>query len=441
MPRKKPVSKSDDAEKDEGKEDQNAAEEANIEVAGETTEEEGEEEEKASKKVAKKKSSPQVSAMAQARALVTKMYEKKGEEPPFVDTSELTESLPHIPTGSFVLNYLIGGVPNKHGIQPCPGWPRGRISQIYGKESSGKTTLGLKACAQLCSQGETVLYVDYEQAIDLSYAKSLGVPIDNPDLFELVQPRTLEEGLQIMLTYANFGVALIVIDSVGAGVPTALANRAINEAGDTPQVAAVARFWSANLPQLATTINKSKTTLFGISQTRKQISSMPGVEDVVQGGNAWSFYASVKVALRYKGSIKSNRFDVLRGTSEKMALANHVEAVIRKSKVSPNQNRSGDLFFTYGVGIDNLASAFQIGVRTKVIHKAGAMYSWNAPKVGEIKEKGEDRFRAEIRRRGLTDTLIGAINTYLVSHAPNLEVSEDCDDDDMSSSSVLDSLS
>lgn len=436
MPRKQPPKKREDAPEKE-------VEEATPEVAEQAdpdavADDEAEAEVETPKKA--KKGGEAMSAMARARAVVNKLYEKKKEESPFVDTNELTESCPHIPTGSFVLNYLIGGIPNAKGILPCPGWPRARIVQAYGKESSGKTTLALLACAELCSHGEPVLYVDFEQAIDLQYAKKLGVPVDNEELFQLVQPRTLEEGLQIIVTYATCGVAMIVIDSVGAGVPSAIATRALDETGNTPQVAAVARFWSVNVPQIATIISRTQTTVFAISQTRKQISANPGSEDVVQGGTVWAFYASVRIGLKHQEFIKSNRLDLLRGSSEKMALANRVMAVVRKSKVSPNQNRSGDLFFAYGSGVDNLASAFQIAVRSKIISKGGAIYTWVPPKGGEIKEKGEDKFKMEVRRRGLTDLLIKSVVNYLSSQTPNLDSDASDDDEDLAGADMLESL-
>lgn len=398
-----------------------------------------EHEEAASPKRKKKADASALSAMAQAKAVVSQLYAKKEEEPPFVDTSTLKQSIPFVPTGSIVLDYLIGGVPNQYGILPCPGWPRGRLIQVFGKESSGKTTMALKACAQLNAMGEGVLYIDFEQAIDIQYAKRLGVKVDDENLFQLAQPRTLEEGLQLILTYASFGVSMIVVDSVGAGVPQAVANRSLDQAGDNAQVAAVARFWSNSLPQIATLIHKSLTILMGISQTRKQISAMPASEDVIQGGNAWAFYSSLRIGLKHMENIKSNRLDLLKGTSDKMSVANRVLAYVKKSKVSQNQHRSGDLFFVHGMGIDNLSSAFQIGVRTKIITKGGALYAWKHPTLGELKYKGEDKFKTEIRRGGHSDQLISEVVSYLRSAAPNIDA-EDEAEDDMVGVEALDSL-
>lgn len=396
--------------------------------------------ESSGKKGSKKADTAQ-SAMALAKSVVSKLYAKKQQEPPFVDTSTLKQSIPFVPTGSFVLDYLIGGIPNQFGVLPCPGWPQGRLVQVYGKESSGKTTLALKACAQLNAMGKGVLYIDFEQAIDIQYARRLGVKVDDENLFQLTQPRTLEEGLQLIIAYATYGVGMIVVDSVGAGVPQAVANRSLAEAGDNAQVAAVARFWSNSLPQIATVIHKSLTILMGISQTRKQISAMPAAEDVIQGGNAWAFYTSLRLGLKHMENVKSNRVDLLKGVSDKMSVANRVLAIVKKSKVSQNQHRSGDLFFVHGLGVDNLSSAFQIGVRTGVIVKAGANYGWNHPTQGELKYKGEDKFKTEIRKAGYADQLVAEVANYLRSSAPNLEEeAEEAEQDDLVGSEVLDAL-
>ncbi len=119
-----------------------------------------------------------------------------------LDPNQLTESLPHLPTGSLIIDFLIGGELNALGVRPCPGLPRGRVAQVWGHESAGKTTLALTAAAQTCANGGTVLYIDWENDIVPDYAAALGVPITDPDRFELAQPNTLEDGVKLAMIYA-----------------------------------------------------------------------------------------------------------------------------------------------------------------------------------------------------------------------------------------------
>lgn len=145
-------------------------------------------------------------------------------------------SLPHVATGLFVIDYLIGGEPNAQGVAPCPGLPRGKITQVWGAESSGKSTLAQTAAATVCANGGTCLYVDFENAIVPDYAATLGVPVDDPSRFQLVQPTSLEDGLKLIKIYTLAGVDLIIIDSVGAAVPSAVVERSIKDMDNPAQV-------------------------------------------------------------------------------------------------------------------------------------------------------------------------------------------------------------
>ena len=154
------------------------------------------------KKTTKKSAKPTKSALASVRGVVKKIL--KDDDPTVeVDSNALTESRPHITSGSVVLDYLIGGAPNRQGVAPCPGWPRGMISNIFGHESSGKTTVALEAASAVCDSGGLVCFIDWEHAISLDYAAALGCPVDDPDRFYLVQPNTLEAGLSVLFACAQ----------------------------------------------------------------------------------------------------------------------------------------------------------------------------------------------------------------------------------------------
>src|SRR3990172_1861322 len=177
------------------------------------------------------------SVLARGREFALKHLNKPiGDWKVQLDHEQLEKSLPHLPTGSLVIDYLIGGSPNRFGVRPCPGIPRSRVSQIWGHESSGKTTIALTTAATTCAAGGTVLYVDWENDIVPDYAAALGVPIMDDDKFELVQPETLEDGIKLAAAYAMAGVDLIVFDSVGSAVPASIANRDLSEVAEQAKV-------------------------------------------------------------------------------------------------------------------------------------------------------------------------------------------------------------
>jgi hypothetical protein len=183
-------------------------------------------------KMAKASATP-VGALAKARAFA---LDKRKEEFENVrvkmSADDMKESLPHISSGSIVLDHLIGGIPNSFGVAPCPGFPRGRVSQIWGHEGAGKTSIALSAAAQVCREGGTVLYIDWENDIVPDYAMALGVPVTDESKFELLQPDNLEDGIKYALIYAAAGVDLIVFDSVGAAIPRRLTDRDLSEAAE-----------------------------------------------------------------------------------------------------------------------------------------------------------------------------------------------------------------
>ena len=220
-----------------------------------------------------KKAKPKgANALQKARAVITKVL-KEDDPGVDIDHATLKKARPHLPTGSVSLNYLIGGRLNTKGVAPCPGWPKGGVSQIYGHESSGKTTVALHGAAGVCARGGMVCFIDWEHALDLSYARGLGVPVDDPSKFYLVQPNTLEAGLKVLWATASQGVDLIILDSISAGVPQEIFGQKLEDQGNIGRVGLVAAKWSIFLPKVASLINGSGSHVMGISQLRKKINT------------------------------------------------------------------------------------------------------------------------------------------------------------------------
>lgn len=287
------------------------------------------------------------------------------------------QSLPFTPTGSFVIDYLIGGEPNAHGIPPCPGLPRGKVTQVWGPESSGKSTLAQTAAAAACAAGGTCLYVDFENAIVPDYAATLGVPIDDPSKFQLVQPTSLEDGLKLIKIYTLAGVDLIIIDSVGAAVPAAITERSIKDMDDPAQVGFSARMWSGFLPAIRSDLIKHNTALMGISQVRSKIGGMGyGPQTEAQGGNAWKYYADLRLSLRRVEQEKVKMTNALTHKVEERITGGKFEAKIEKSKVSRSQGRKENFYIGWGVGIDDMRSLIEIAISHNIIRKTGGWFEY-----------------------------------------------------------------
>ena len=332
---------------------------------------------------------PKVSALTRARAAITTVLKEDHVVPLSEDL--LKQSTPHIPTGSIIVDYAIGGKVNKYGIAPCPGIPRGRITQLYGQNSAGKTTLALTIAASVCNSGGTVAYIDWEHEVEPRYASTLGVPIHDESRFVLMQPNTLEEGMKAMALFISEGVDLIVLDSVGAGKPEAQVNRDVSEIGDQTRVGIVAQKWSEYLPTVKGMISKSGTTILAISQLRKTIAAMTGGPDSApQGGEAWKFYTSVRIMLRVFQKEKAKQFDALTGKLEDKVVGTIVVLKLEKCKVSDSVNNEFKFYLKSGYGIDNTRSVLDLAVAYKIVSKSGAWLQWgNSPK-GEIKVQGTD---------------------------------------------------
>jgi recombination protein RecA len=269
------------------------------------------------------------------------------------------EAMESISTGSLGLDIALG----------IGGLPRGRIIEIYGPESSGKTTLTLHAVAQAQKEGGVCAFVDAEHALDPIYAKKLGVNIEN---LLISQPDAGEQALEIADTLVRSGaVDLIVIDSVAALVPRAELE---GEMGDH-HVGLQARLMSQALRKLTSTIAKSNTTIIFINQIRMKIGVMFGSPETTTGGNALKFYSSVRMDIRRIGQIKE-RDEVV---------GNQTRVKVVKNKVAP-PFKVVEFDIMYGKGISYNGELVDLGVKAEVVEKAGSWYSYKDERIGQGRE-------------------------------------------------------
>jgi recombination protein RecA len=267
-----------------------------------------------------------------------------------------------IPTGAINLDAAIG----------IGGIPRGRITEIYGPESSGKTTLCLHVIANAQRSGGVAAFIDAEHALDIEYARKLGVDVDN---LLVSQPDTGEQALEIaeVLVRSN-AVEVIVIDSVAALVPRAEIE---GEMGDS-HVGLQARLMSQALRKLTGAINRSQTTVIFTNQIREKIGVMFGSPETTTGGRALKFYASLRIDIRRIGSIKDR--EVLVG--------NKTRAKIVKNKVAP-PFKQAEFDIMFNVGIDHHGIIVDLGVESDVINKSGAWFSFGDVRLGQGRENAK----------------------------------------------------
>ncbi|OGX41629.1 MAG: recombinase RecA [Omnitrophica WOR_2 bacterium RIFCSPHIGHO2_02_FULL_68_15] len=279
---------------------------------------------------------------------------------------EIRSDIPVLPTGSLALDMALG----------VGGIPRGRVVEIYGPESSGKTTLTLSVIAQAQRAGGVAAFIDAEHAFDPTYAKKLGVNLD--DLL-ISQPDTGEQALEIveMLIRSN-AVDIVVVDSVAALVPKAEIE---GEMGDS-HVGLQARLMSQALRKLTGAISKSRTALIFINQLREKIGVMFGSPETTSGGRALKFYASVRLDIRRIETLK--RGDV--------AVGNHVRVKVVKNKVAP-PFRQAEFDIMYDEGLSRSNDLLDVGVTVGVLQKQGTWLAYGDVKLGQ----GRDNARAYLR--------------------------------------------
>ncbi|HTQ72090.1 MAG TPA: recombinase RecA [Acidocella sp.] len=277
-----------------------------------------------------------------------------------------TEAIEVIPSGSLGLDLALG----------IGGLPRGRVIEVYGPESSGKTTLALHAIAEAQKRGGVCAFIDAEHALDPVYARKLGVDVDN---LLISQPDTGEQGLEIADTLVRSGsIDVLVIDSVAALVPRAELE---GEMGDS-HVGLHARLMSQALRKITGSVARSNTMLIFLNQIRLKIGVMFGNPETTTGGNALKFYASIRMEIRRTGSIK-DREEVT---------GNHVRVKVVKNKLAP-PFRQVEFDIMFGEGISKSGELVDLGVKAGVVEKSGAWFSHDSQRIGQGRENAKQFLR------------------------------------------------
>ena len=297
--------------------------------------------------------------------------------------SQPIREVPVISTGSIALDLALG----------IGGLPRGRVTEVYGPESSGKTTLALHAIANAQKQGGIAAFVDAEHALDTAYAKKLNVNCD--DLL-VAQPDTGEQALEITDMLIRSGaIDVIVIDSVAALVPRAEIE---GEMGDS-HMGLQARLMSQALRKLTGSISKTMTSLIFINQIRMKIGVVFGNPETTTGGNALKFYASVRLEIRRSTAIKDGQ----------EITGNRTRVKVVKNKMAP-PFKSAEFDIMYGEGISRTGEIIDLGVETGIIDKSGSWYSYNGERIGQGRENVKSFL---FDNKGLIETLADAIRAAM----------------------------
>jgi len=296
---------------------------------------------------------------------------------------KVVEDIASIPTGSINLDLALG----------IGGYPRGRVIEIYGPESSGKTTLTIHAIAEVQKQGGVAAFIDAEHAFDASYAAALGVDVDN---LYISQPDNGEQALEIAESLIRSGaVDIVVIDSVAALTPK---SEIEGDMGDS-KMGLHARLMSQALRKLTGTIHKTKCTVFFINQLRDKIGVMFGSPETTTGGNALKFYASIRVDIRRSTQIKDGD----------NVIGNRTRVKIVKNKVAP-PFRTAEFDIMYGEGVSKVGEILDLAVEFEIVKKSGSWFSYGETKLGQ----GRDAVKALIKDNPeLMDELEIKIKEYL----------------------------
>lgn len=366
----------------------------------------------------KKKAAPAGKGASPAEMAAAIIKKKMG----LVSVTEYTGSQPCVSSGSFAINDLIGGTPASDGKPKCPGYPRRRITEVFGQESSGKTTGALQAIVECQRAGGWAMFLDFEHSLDHGYAKAIGVSFD-PSKLLLQQPDSLEDGMKLIYIGIMTGADLIVVDSVAAMVPKVELEKG---ADDVAAIGAQARALSRFLPLIGTWLwkpeakakNPQGTALVLINQIRATISKGGpgggGPETNTSGGKALKFYAYLRLLftkIKAESLEKKNKFT---GKVVRVPYGNHTQVKVIKSKIDAKQGQTADIFIRFGQGIDDALSLIEAGVNHRFVKKEGAWYAFEGQRYNgreALRTYLKDNRKAfeDLRKKVLDQVIAGAV--------------------------------
>ena len=375
--------------------------------------------------------------MARLRAAIGKQTGMKPLQPG-------THSYGYVSTGSFNVDMLIGGTKTLDGKGLiCPGFPRRRITEVYGAESSGKTTLLISAMVQAQRAGGRAMLVDYEHSIDLAYAQKIGLSLDD-DKMQVYQPDNMEAGFFAMYLGIMAGVDIIGVDSVAAMVPKSELEKDFDESA---KIGAVAAKFSRELPKFVAWLNKFPvlggserplerrsdpnhpgTALVFVNQTRAVIQTGyagggGGDTENTSGGKALKFYAYERLRLARIKSETIEKVDAFSGKRKRYQYGNVTDVKVVKSKIDAKQGHSTQIFIRFGTGIDDYYSVIETGCAQKVIQKSGAMY-----KLGDQQFRGREQLRKFLLEN---DSVFQAMRAKLAQMVNEGAVTDDADESEL----------
>lgn len=339
------------------------------------------------KKKAAKKEPKEGSTAAIARVTQKLIYDFTKQRP----ASTEAKALPFVSSGSAQLDHMIGGTLTVGGRPKCPGYPRRRVTEIYGPEASGKTTLALHAIAEAQRDGGIGMFLDFEHALDHEYARAVGVNY-RKDKFLYYQPENMEQGFKMMYAGIAMGVDIVVLDSIAALVSEKELKKDMDKEA---RIGERARQMSNFLPKLVMWLssdkyskNKKGTAAIFINQARDIIGQSKGSGETTPGGKALKYFAYLRLRSWRMGSEMVEVVDKFTGKKQDFPYGNKTRVKVVKTKIDAKEGFTADIFIRFGKGIDDYYSIIEGGVTTGVIKKGGAWYSYE-----EHKFQGRDKFR------------------------------------------------